>query len=149
MLREFADILAAPICALINTSFRTGSVPLQWKIARITPIPKTFPPLDLRSDLRPIAITSSIAKIAEFFIGQFFNEHFDSFIDDNQFGCTRHRSTTLALLKFSHVLFTSSDLSRNFIRLLFVDFKKAFDLVDSNILFDKFVKYNFPPHISA
>ena len=72
MLRQFADILAAPICALINTSFRTGIVPQQWKLARITPIPKVFPPLDLRSDLRPIAITSSIAKIAEFFIGQSF-----------------------------------------------------------------------------
>ena len=149
MLREFADVLSGPICSLINTSFRTGYVPHQWKVARVTPIPKVMPPTDLKSDLRPISVTSSVAKIAEFFICQFFNEHFDPLVDCNQFGCTRNRSTTLALLKISHLLFTSSDNSCNFIRILLIDFSKAFDLVDSNILLDKFVKCNFPSHISA
>ena len=149
MLRQFADVLAGPICAMINTSFRTGFVPQQWKVARITPLPKVLPPADLQSDLRPIAITSSVSKVAEHFICQFFNEHFDPLVDDNQFGCTRSRSTTLALLKFTHLLFTSSDLSCNFIRILLVDFSKAFDLVDSNVLYDKFVSYGFPSHVTA
>ena len=119
------------------------------EIARVTPIPKVMPPVSLQSDLRPISITSSVAKIAEFFICQFFNEHFDPLVDCNQFGCTRNRSTTLALLKLTHLLFTASDISGNFIRILLNDFSKAFDLVDGNILLDRFVKCNFPSHISS
>ena len=149
MLRQFADVLSGPICAVINCSIRTGIVPHQWKVARVTPIPKVLPPLDLQSHLRPISITSSVSKIAEYFMCQFFSEHFDNLVDNNQFGCTRNRSTTLALLKFSHLLFTSSDISNNFIRILLVDFTKAFDLVDSNVLCEKFVKYGFPSHITA
>ena len=60
-----------------------------------------------------------------------------------------HRSTTHALLKFSHVIFKASDNSSNFIRIVFLDFLKAFDLVDSNVLMSKFLHYDFPPHVSA
>jgi hypothetical protein len=149
MLMQLADVLAAPICAMINSSFRTGVVPHQWKEARITPLPKVSPPVDLQSDLRPISITSSVAKVAEHFICEFFNEHFNPLVDENQFGCTRNRSTTFALLKIYHLLFTSSDSSCNFIRILLVDFSKAFDLVDSNVLHRKFTKYGFSDHITA
>ena len=45
--------------------------------------------------------------------------------------------------------FRSSDLSTNFIRILFVAFSKAFDLVDHNVLLQKFTNYNFPSHIIA
>ena len=133
---------------MINCSFRTGCAPEQWKIARVTPIPKVMPPIVLQSDLRPISITSSVAKIAELFICQFFNEHFDPLVDCNQFGCTRNSSATLTLVKLSHLLFTSSDVSGNFIRILLNYFSKSFDLVDSNILLDKFVKCSFPSHIT-
>ena len=68
LLVTLADVLAAPICALINTSIRQGIVPNQWKTARVTPIPKINPPLLIESDLRPISVTSGIYKIAESFM---------------------------------------------------------------------------------
>lgn len=149
MLREFSDVLAGPICALINSSIRQGYVPSQWKLARITPIPKINPPKQLESDFRPISITSCVSKVAEFFLCKFFNEHFSKYLDRNQFGSTAKRSTTLALIKFSHFLFSESDKPHNILRILFVDFTKAFDLVDSNVLYKKFTDLNFPPHITT
>jgi hypothetical protein len=149
IVKEFADVLAAPVCSLINSSIRQGVVPSQWKTARITPIPKVHPPVSVETDLRPISITSSIAKVAETFICQFFNEHFNSLIDENQYGCTFNRSTTHALIKLSDLFYKCSDSSGNFIRILFVDFSKAFDLVDHNILMRKFLENNFPLHIVA
>ena len=104
LLRLLADVLATPICAVINSSIRQGLVPQQWRIARITPIPKTIPPRFVDSDLRPIAITCPISKIAEHFMSGMFNEHFDSYVDVNQFGCVAGRSTTLALIKLTHLL---------------------------------------------
>jgi hypothetical protein len=149
LLRELAEVLAEPICALINSSIRQGIVPVQWKVARISLIPKVHPPLLIESDLRPISITSSVSKVAECFISRFFNEHFNNFVDRNQFGCTNNRSTTHALIKLSDLFFKASDLSTNFIRILLVDFSKAFDLVDHNVLLQKFINYNFPSHITA
>ena len=149
LLVQLADVLAAPICALINTSIRQGIVPNQWKTARITPIPKINPPVLIESDLRPISITSGISKIAESFVCKLFDRHFNNFVDPNQFGCTSKRSTAHALIKISALLFESSDDSSNIIRILFIDFCKAFDLVDHNVLLRKFVAYDFPPHVIA
>ena len=66
ILKKLSHILAEPICAIINSSIREGIVPDQWKIARITPLPKKFPPHTVENDIRPIAITNAIAKIATF-----------------------------------------------------------------------------------
>jgi hypothetical protein len=45
LLVELADVLAAPVCALINSSMRHGRVRDEWKIARVTPKPKISSPL--------------------------------------------------------------------------------------------------------
>jgi hypothetical protein len=124
-------------------------VPLQWKLSRVTPIPKCFPPANIESDLRPIAVTSSLSKVAESFVCQFFNDHFKESLDSNQFGCTSGRSTTFALIKLTHYLFTSFNNVDMFGRILFVDFKKGFDLINHNVLFRKMSDINLPPHLTS
>lgn len=142
-------MLAGPLCAIINCSIRTGTVPLQWKLSRVSPIPKCHPPIHIESDLRPIAVTSSLSKVAESFICQFFNSHFNNNLDDNQFGCTPGRSTTLALIKLTHYLFTSFNRSEMFGRILFIDFKKGFDLINHNVLYRKMINLNLPLHLTS
>jgi hypothetical protein len=80
---------------------------------------------------------------------QFFNSLCYSFIDINQFGCTNSHSTVHALVKLSDILFSASDNSANIIRVLFADFSKEFDVLDHNVLLQKFLDYDFPPHIIA
>jgi hypothetical protein len=144
LLKSLADILAAPICALINNSLSQGIVPTQWKIARVTPLPKCTPVRDIATDLRPIAITCPVSKVAEFFTAKLFDEFFDDSSDQHQFGNVAGRSTTLALIKFTHLLFESSDNSCNIIRCLFVDFSRAFDLINHNIVSTKLDSNYFP-----
>jgi len=55
--------LAAPVTSIINLSLPQGIVLDQWKISRITPVPKIFPPKHVESDVRPIAVTNAIAKL--------------------------------------------------------------------------------------
>ena len=76
ILREFADIIAVPVIAIINSSICQGVVPSQWKLSRINPLAKTFPTVSVENDIRPIAITNTLAKICERFVSKFFNEHF-------------------------------------------------------------------------
>jgi len=57
--------------------------------------------------------------------------------------------TTHALIKLTDEWFKASDNSDNFIRILFLDFSKAFDLINHDVLLQKFLDYNFPPHITV
>lgn len=149
ILKQMAHILGPPLAAIINCSLRQGIVPDIWKLSRITPLPKTMPVQSIESDVRPIAVTNSVAKIAESFVCKYFNFSFKEHTDPNQFGCVHGRSTTQALLQIMHELFQASECSSNIIRILFIDFSKAFDLIDHNILLKKFVDSGLPAHIIA
>jgi len=137
--------LAAPVTSIINSSLHQGND--QWKISRITPVPELFPPKHVESDVRSIAVTNAIAKIAEKFVSRYFNNFYDDYTDVNQFGCVHGRSTTHALLKVMHELFIAADCSKNIIRALFVDFSKAFDVIDHNVLSNGFISNNIPEHV--
>ena len=61
------------ICAIFNASVRQGHVlangsikdctnPNRWKLANVVPVPMVHPPKDIRSDLRPISLTPTLAK---------------------------------------------------------------------------------------
>ena len=148
-MKDLADILAPPVAAIINSSIRQGIVPPQWKESRIRPLPKTYPPVSVERDIRPIAITNSLAKICESFIGKFFNGHFTNHLDPCQFGCSSGRSTTHALLKITDTWFKAADDGHNITRVLFVDFRKAFDFINHNTLLHKFSLCNFPEHLTV
>ena len=46
-----------------------------------------------------------------------------------------------------HELFIAADCSKNIIRALFVDFSKAFDVIDHNVLSNGFISNNIPEHV--
>jgi len=48
-----------------------------------------------------------------------------------------------------HELFVAADCSQNITRNLFVDFSKAFDVIDHNILLDKFISSDIPEHTTV
>jgi len=52
---------------------RQGVVPDQW----------IYPRVNVENDLRLIAVTNCLAKIAEKFVNRHFNEYFDEYIDAN------------------------------------------------------------------
>jgi len=93
-----------------------------------------------------------MAKITGKFVYEYLNDFYDfyySHTNTNQFGCAHNRSTTHALLKVMHEIFVASHCSENIIRILFVDFRKAFDLINHNVLFNKLLSSGVPEHITA
>ena len=146
MLREFADILAAPIADILNTSFSECKVPRVWKIADVSPLPKAPTVCDFNKDLRPISLTSTLSKIAEsFVIEKSVKPAVLSSIDPNQYGFIPGSSTTFALISMLHHWLGATDGTGAAIRTAFVDFRKAFDLVDHQTLIAKLLSLEVKP----
>ena len=148
LLKTYADILAPAITDVLNSSFLEGKVPSMWKIANIAPLPKAQDIEDFNKDLRPIALTSTLSKIAEEYIIQ--NElkpKLLNIIDPNQFGFIPGSSTKFALISMLHKWLAATDGTSSMVRVILLDFKKAFDLVDHNILVEKLYSYGIKPTV--
>ena len=63
-LRLGAPAFAKPLSYLINLSIATSTVPTQWKVASICPVPKIPNPKE-NADFRPISITSVLSRVTE------------------------------------------------------------------------------------
>ena len=74
LLRDFSAQLAGSVCAIYNASVCEGFVPFRWKEANLIPVSKVHPPRSIESDLRPISLTATLAKLVESFVGSWILE---------------------------------------------------------------------------
>jgi hypothetical protein len=65
ILRTFAFELAPVISDIFNSSMTQGTFPKALKRSIVVPVPKVSPPKSIEDDLRPISLTSQIAKVME------------------------------------------------------------------------------------
>ena len=119
---------------IFNTVLTTSYFPKIWKLSKIVPLPKKSQSVNL-CDYRPISILSTLAKALESIMKSQICVHLDSgcLLSSFQSGFRALHSTTTALLKVTH------DIRRNFERdflsiLVLLDFSKAFDTVNCDIL---------------
>ena len=146
VLRDFAGYLAKPVCCIFNTSVREGRLPSVWKSATARPIPKVSPPKEIKSDLRPISLTCVIGKELETHVVGWLWDIVRPQMDPYQFGATSNCSTVHALVEMLHHWYSQTDDSRNknFIHAVLVDYSKAFDRINPNILMGKLQKMGIP-----
>ena len=127
-----------PISIIINTSFKENRVPACWKLANICPIPKVKQVIDVNKDLRPISLTSTLSKIAEDAVIKYdLKPAIMDRLDCNQYGFIPGSNTTLALITLVHRWSKTVDKERGCVRSLVTDYRKAFDLIDHNTLYEK------------
>lgn len=143
MLKLVSSFLLHHITFIINTCILTSTYPRAWKTACVVPLAKNSNPIDL-SHLRPISILPTLSKVLELILkSQISNYVFDNnIIPAFQSGFRPHHSTTTALLHISDYLLKATDDSQ-VTCLILLDFSKAFDTLDPNILYNKLLYYGF------
>ena len=62
LLKYYAEILARPMCSILNSSLLQQKLPSTWKHADVIPVPKLKPITIINKHLRPISLTSTVSK---------------------------------------------------------------------------------------
>jgi hypothetical protein len=147
ILKTCAKNIAPAICSIWNASIAQSHLPQVWKSADICPLAKVTPPTKIDKHLRPISLTPVLSKGLESFIKTFVMDIFEDILDENQFGSIKGSSTIYALLTLLHQWHLNLDKggTGSIIRVVLLDFSKAFDLVDHNIILQKFKDAGIPP----
>ena len=129
----------------MNCSYRECTLPPVWKKADVVPITKEKPIQDINRQLRPISLTPILSKLAEEFVVMIYvKPAVMELIDSKQFGTVPDSCTTYALISMLHTWNKDTDGNGSTTRVMTFDFRKAFDLIDHNILSEKLTKYNIP-----
>ena len=144
ILCDHADSLAAPATHIFNSTMIDGQLPTVWTRAEVVPIPKVHPPRSITTDLRPISLTPVLSKCFETFITKWLMDVIGPQLDPNQYGNVKGRPTQHALLRMLHEWTSSTDQAKAMLRILLVDFSKAFDLINHNLLIDKLEALDVP-----
>ena len=148
VLKENADLLAAPVADILNSSFLECRLPTLWKKADITPLLKTSPVSDVNKHLRPISLTPILSKVGEeFVVDGYIRPAILAKIDLNQYGTVPNSSTVHALISMLHNWYKDTVSNGSKVRVVLFDFRKAFDLIDHTILMAKFTDYELPPWV--
>ena len=85
ILKNSSSSLAYPLSQLFNTSFRTGIIPDEWKLANIVPVHKKGDKTDIEN-YRPISLTCLVMKIFEKCIRAKLMEKCEGLINQTQHG---------------------------------------------------------------
>ena len=143
ILKLSAHVVSPSIAELINKSIVTGCFPSQLKQAKVLPIYKGGDKSD-PSNYRPISILPTTSKIFEKHVNKhlmgFLNNH--KLLHESQSGFRHKHSCQTALIKLIDSWMKCID-SGDMVGALFIDFRKAFDLVDHAILMKKLSIYKF------
>ena len=141
LLKQCKYVLSNVLCFLINWSAVSGIFPNQLKLAKVAPIFKKGDK-NQYENFRGISLLTSISKIFELNIKKqllnFLNQN--NILSKYQHGFTETRSTETALSEFHIKIVDAVDKSLHALG-LFVDFSRAFDMVNHEILLFKLERY--------
>ena len=145
ILKNCRASLCNPLWLLWDRSMRTGGVPEALKSQFITPIFKKGS-RSTPSNYRPVSITSHISKVFERIV----RKQMADFLEVNGLNCEQQhgfrkgRSTMTQLLShMDSILKFLTEEEPKEVDVIYLDFSKAFDRVDTEILLAKLRRYGF------
>lgn len=144
--KHVADIIAPILADIFNICLTEAVFPRKMQVAKISVIYKKGDRNDL-GNYRPISIlpifSKAFEKILYSRISKFADKH--CLISQNQFGFRKNMSTELALLEQKEYILTQLE-NKDIVLGIFIDFSKAFDLVNHEVLLKKLWYYGIRGH---
>ena len=144
ILKDAFSVLSLELTYLYNTCIDSCIFPLAWSIGKISPIPKANSSSTQVKDWRPITQIPLPGKLLERVLHDQIYKYFDEkkLFYKNQYGFRKERSTSNAIFDVLKVLYQNWN-DKMYTECIFVDFSKAFETIDHNILTEKLKLYGF------
>jgi hypothetical protein len=147
VLKNCADVLAAPLTTIFNCSLKSGSLPSDWLKANVSCIFKKGD-RNKAENYRPVSLTSVACKLLEHCICRHIKTHLEkhSILTDKNhgfrsgFSCETQLLTTMNDLQKNNNAGVQSDI-------IILDFSKAFDTVPHPHLLHKLNHYGIQGNI--
>ena len=137
------QVISIPLMIILKKSIANGEIPEIYKMAYITPIHKGGKKCKHQPEsYRPVSLTSHIMKIYERIIAKNIIQHLirNQLFNKNQHGFVPGKSTQTQLLLYYKDIYEALQEGIR-IDTVFLDFARAFDKVDHEILLNKIVKH--------
>ena len=143
VLKCFSEELAVVVHNIFEASMKQCKYPTAYKRGLITPVPKVIPPKDINYDFRQACVLPQLGKVLEQ-LPINLNKS-DLQLNNTQHAFTAKRSTVSALVNITQNWFNATDNksdAKKGVHVLFLDFRKALDIIDHRILLIKLAKLN-------
>ena len=141
LLKLAAPYISDDITYICNQSINKSTFPRKWKEAKVSPLHKNGPHDDV-NNYRPISILPVLSKVLEKHVHDclsgYLNEN--NLLHRTQSGFRSQHSCETALVHMIDSWLNAMD-NGELVGIVLVDFKKAFDLVDHQILLSKLKLY--------
>ena len=141
VLKSADRAILKPLTHVLNLSLTTGVFPREMKIACVIPLLKSGDPMML-NNYRPVSVLPFFSKLFERLMYNrlisFVNKH--KLLYSYQFGFREKYSTSLAMIYLVDKISQSLD-DGDYVLGLYLDFTKAFDTVNHQILLQKLQHY--------
>ena len=136
-LKDGAEVLAKPICDIINLSIKLSTFPDKCKIAKLTPLFKKGSKTDLKN-YRPVSFHPLISKLIEKAIHIQTQEYQNKndLIDKFQSFFRKNFLTDSCLVQLTDYIIKGMDKEQH-TGMILADLQKAFDTVDHDVLLKK------------
>ena len=140
-LQIFGENFEYILLKIMNTIFVEKIYPTQWTTNFLRPIYKKGNPKD-PDNYRGLAIGSAFAKLYSFILLNRLTEFIDikKLISPNQIGFMKKMGTPDHIFLLQTIVEKVVKKNKNKLYVVFIDFKKAYDTVNRNRLFDKLKK---------
>ena len=135
LLKSCKEELSKPLYLMWRYSLDHGEIASVYKHAVVCPILKPNSQSYLPKSYRPISLTSHLIKIFEKIVASAIVKHLtdNNLLPSNQHGFLKGRSTLSQLLNHVETIIRVLESGRS-LDTIYLDFAKAFDKVDHNIL---------------
>jgi hypothetical protein len=142
LLKNGGDYLLGVLQKLCSDILSGSDPPWQWKMNKIVPVPKKGD-LSQMTNYRGISLMSAAAKIFNRLILNRIKPVVDTVLRRNQAGFRSGRSTIDQICALRRI-FEGAELKQLPLVAIFVDFKKAFDSINRQLLFEIMLLYGVP-----
>lgn len=141
VLKFVSNIIAPPLCHIINRSTVSGIYPNSLKRVIIKPIHKKNNKEEM-SNYRPVALIPILSKVFEKIIYEslytFLNKH--NILCNEQMGFRKNRNINMAIYNFLCNIMPMVD-NKTPVCAIYTDMTKAFDYVNHDVLLEKLYNY--------